>query len=831
VRQRWDRERVVLHTLVALVIALPLFRGGHSSWAVAAGWTAVVWLLALTVRARRECGAVPAPGVRALAVFAWLALATTLPIPPTILSMLSPATAELYAQTLTAASGGWRPLAIDPFGVWTELGRLGIALGSFAVVVAYPWRTVDRPDEDARERVFGRLFLTLVVGGALIALLGLVQQVMGQLSLIGTEARGGRASGPFVNPNHFAAWLEMMIPAALAYLVAIARRVQRRVARSADSGRGIGVRAGRAWISALVVHQRRLWAPLAALAVLAVMCAAHLASGSRAGVAALLLGLAVTSAGIASARRRWLPAAAGLVLLVAGAAAAGLWVHAESHDQLAAADAVDASLASRLAVAAKGRALVADHALFGTGLGSWLHAFRPYQAPPVDGGIWDHAHDDYLELAAETGVAGVLLAFAFALAVARAAHQSAEFGVSRMIRPPGFEIPEWREALHERALLRWGLAGGVVAMLLHSTLDFGLHMPANLLALMAMLALLVLTGAPRAGAPTAGLASLLLALVVAAAPEIADATGAAFGMPLSPARCLESADLLLAETGDTAGAEPLVRRALDRAPANREAHEMLARVLGPGPDGDAALGRAIALNPWSAELRDQLALRLWRRGEREASALVLEESMRRSPYLAAHGFLGTDTEPAEHADELVRVVVEGDTMAVRLGTLDPVLAGAVERGLRHALEEVAAGEPRAAIVDDLVALLEARNQWDDAAGILRAEADPGADGAVRLAHAARDYVKAGEHAAAEHALLTALVRTPERGELYRLLAVDVYGARKDFATADRVLHAGERTAVDLLPIYEGVTQVLAQRESARFDDVAPPNACTDSAAP
>jgi hypothetical protein len=50
----------------------------------------------------------------------------------------------------------------------------------------------------------------------------------------------------------------------------------------------------------------------------------------------------------------------------------------------------------------------------------------------------------------------------------------------------------------------------------------------------------------------------------------------------------------------------------------------------------------------------------------------------------------------------------------------------------------------------------------------------------------------------------------------------VYGAQKDFDTAERVLHAGERSAVDILPVYEGVTQVLAQREAARFDDPASP---------
>jgi hypothetical protein len=259
------RERIVLWALQALLLGLPLVRGGNAPAAVVLAWPLVTALLALTIRAGGR-----APGVGALAAFAGLALATTVPLPPLALRVLSPATARLYAEMLPGWPGDgswsvWRPLALDPWGVWAEVSRLGVAFGAFAVAVGYPWRAVDGPEEDPRERVFGRLVLTLLAGGLAVALLGLVQQVLGVLPLVGTDALGGRASGPFVNPNHFAAWLELTIPAGLAYLVALGGRVQRRLARAAESGRGIGVRAGRAWISAVIVHQRRLWTPLVTL--------------------------------------------------------------------------------------------------------------------------------------------------------------------------------------------------------------------------------------------------------------------------------------------------------------------------------------------------------------------------------------------------------------------------------------------------------------------------------------------------------------------------------------------------------------------------------------
>src|SRR5207245_2932077 len=103
-------------------------------------------------------------------------------------------------------------------------------------------------------------------------------------------------------------------------------------------------------------------------------------------------------------------------------------------------------------------------------------AFRPHVAPPVEGGIWDHAHDEYVELAGETGLAGVLAVLAFCIAVMRAARRQ---------RAP---------AVDDTSLVRWGLAGGVAAILVHGAVEFGLRMPANLALLMALLALLVMSG-------------------------------------------------------------------------------------------------------------------------------------------------------------------------------------------------------------------------------------------------------------------------------------------------------------------------------------------------
>src|SRR2546422_1631906 len=213
------------------------------------------------------------------------------------------------------------------------------------------------------------------------------------------------------------------------------------------------------------------------------------------------------------------------------------------------------------------------------------------------------------------------------------------------------------------------------------------------------------------------------------------------------------------------------------------------------PAAVAALRRALALSPWSPEVRDRLALQLWARGERQESAAELEESMFRFPSLSSHAYLSPPSE-RDHQG------IADDDPSGRLAALDAEMAEAIGRGLERALGSAAGGE-RTAIVEDLASMLEARGHWREAAAALQAEAGRNAEVSGQLARAARDYLKADDKAAAEQVLRAALERAPERGDLYRTLAVDVYAARGDFPAAESVLQAGGRQAPAMAPGFEG----------------------------
>src|SRR5262245_47585141 len=110
----------------------------------------------------------------------------------------------------------------------------------------------------------------------------------------------------------------------------------------------------------------------------------------------------------------------------------------------------------------------------GVGLGAFEDAFRAHQPLAIwSGYLVDYAHNHCLQLLAETGVAGaVILAWALLAYVI-------------------FVLGRWatRQDPFIRGLVTGGL-GALAAVMAHSATDFGLHMPANALLVVALTALL-----------------------------------------------------------------------------------------------------------------------------------------------------------------------------------------------------------------------------------------------------------------------------------------------------------------------------------------------------
>ena len=272
----------------------------------------------------------------------------------------------------------------------------------------------------------------LVILGSFASLLAIVQYFTfnGKLYWFRVLPQGVVPFGPFVNHNHFAGFVELISPPALAMLLTGAVR-----------------RDKLPMLILLTVL------PIGALTL----------SASRGGIISFLLELVLLTLLVRKKgeRKRQLLMAGGLAL-VAGLLAIWLglgWtVERFEHSTPG-----DLSHDRRVSIYRDTLHIVRDHPWTGTGLGTLETVFPRYESH-YDGLVVDHAHNDYLELLAETGLIGGVCMLGFIALLAWR-------GLSNL-----------RDA--NSPACRAIYSGAVVAcagLLTHSMVDFNLHIPSNAL--------------------------------------------------------------------------------------------------------------------------------------------------------------------------------------------------------------------------------------------------------------------------------------------------------------------------------------------------------------
>ena len=112
-----------------------------------------------------------------------------------------------------------------------------------------------------------------------------------------------------------------------------------------------------------------------------------------------------------------------------------------------------------------------DYPLFGTGGGTFYTAFTRYRGQDIEP-YYDHVHNDYVQFLTETGIIGGAL---FGLLVL-ASFACAILAQARRRDPLARDVA-------------FGVAMGVIAIGIHSTVDFNLQIPANAFIFMILLAL------------------------------------------------------------------------------------------------------------------------------------------------------------------------------------------------------------------------------------------------------------------------------------------------------------------------------------------------------
>jgi O-antigen ligase len=290
--------------------------------------------------------------------------------------------------------------------------------------------------------------------GFLVSIFGILQHLTfnGKLYWFREMRYGGIPFGPYANRNHFAGFAELILPLALVPLVLGRVRRERFLVVGLFAVLPIGalfLSASRGGIVSFGVE----------LGVLALIIVWRRTMGKHifAAAAILLLALLMVS---------WL--GVGQIL-----------------QRFSSMQSLEMSEGKRASMRRDTWRIFLDHPLLGTGLGALQIVFPPYETL-YDGKIVNHTHNDYLEALAETGLAGALCCAWF-------------LGVLLS------------ESLKRLRQLNSSFAGalqlaGFIAccgFLVHSLVDFNLHIPANamLFFLMAHLATADLPQAPPSSSP------------------------------------------------------------------------------------------------------------------------------------------------------------------------------------------------------------------------------------------------------------------------------------------------------------------------------------------
>jgi O-antigen ligase len=443
-----------LSALTALVVLSPwAFGGVHPLMTQAIAVLALLTsLVGLTLRRTRlelpRRVALPLLGLWLLA-----ALQLTL-LPGGLHRWLAPGSSAVWypGDPVAAAvlGGGSHPISVDPESTahWLAFTTGLVALALLASPAL------------RERRVALRASVALIAGAIAVAVYGLVARLAFGDKLYGFLAVPTVAPfGPFVSKNHFAGYVEMAACLAVGLAAGLADEARRGPERLSWLDSPHACRVVFAWGAAAVL-------------VLAVPL-----SLSRGGVVSLTGGL-VTFVAVRMGTRpsrgglgRSLAVAASVLALAISSVVFVLPQEATARVRTLGNISADNSGSYRIAIWRNSLRLAASSPLVGSGFGAYEDAIPRFKTVAGDLSV-EHAENDYVELLAEGGLAGVSLA-GFLLLV----------GVS-----DAFKHARDEEHRLSRGL-RAGALAAIAALLVHSAFDFNLRIPSNALLFVLLVAL------------------------------------------------------------------------------------------------------------------------------------------------------------------------------------------------------------------------------------------------------------------------------------------------------------------------------------------------------
>ncbi len=453
-------EKIIEFGIIFLLIYTPLAFGGVSQGSVAlmelvTGVLLLVWLAKVisqrddhlphrkAVRQNPYHLRIISPSILVImCLFLTVILLQLVPLPADLVKLLSPATYRLYAEAAAhtgATLPAFLPLTVCSQATEMELYRFLAYFAIFLLII----NNIRSP------RQIRRIVIIIIAVGLFESLYGLIEYFSGRHQIFFYKKQTSLSvSGTFINKNHFAGYMEMVIP--LTFGVLFARLEERsqipfkKLVRLFDEK----------YMKALLVSL-----------LLFVMIGAELLSGSRGGIVSFGGGMICLIVLAHSRRllRKW--AVVVLILVIVSIGIAMLLgydlvvARLQSLKELE----TEKSFQFRREVWKGALLIFRDFPVFGSGIGAFSHIFPQYQSFPSDL-RFSHTENDYLQMLAETGIIGSVLVlcagFIFFYTTLKA----------------------WKQRQSRWSIiLTAGGISGMFSIVVHSSIDFNLHIPSNAL--------------------------------------------------------------------------------------------------------------------------------------------------------------------------------------------------------------------------------------------------------------------------------------------------------------------------------------------------------------
>ena len=384
-----------------------------------------------------------------LGLFFAVTLFQSIPLPSSILSFLSPFRQEVLTQSVAI---------IDGFVEWQSISyssRSSLAWWTFLLSLLIFFLVFRKTFTSSRHL---KILIYILLGlSALEALYGLLQALIPTMGVLWVEKTFGNARGTYINRNHFAGFIEMILPLGLGYTLSLGNWEERLS------------------LKALMSTDRPNFQFFLAIG-LTVMVLALVFSKSRAGITGGVLGFLIFVY-LVHTGSKGLPRSYWVIIsLIIGMVTFYSFRIG-----------VDPVLERFLRVNKEfGRldlwrdciVIVKDHP-FGTGLATFKQVFAVYKVSTISETTPYHAHNDYLQLLVETGWIG-FMTFVGGFYI--------------------FLISSFRKVRHMslkddplRFFLAIGALSGLVSIAFHSFFDFNLQMPANCVYLVMLIGIVDVT--------------------------------------------------------------------------------------------------------------------------------------------------------------------------------------------------------------------------------------------------------------------------------------------------------------------------------------------------